>query len=70
MCGRYGRNSDKQTIAEAFRVKEDSGMASLILAPNDDIRPTTFQPIVRANEDGEPAIELARWGFVLNPLRG
>src|SRR5450756_1648067 len=63
MCGRYGRNSDKQKIAEAFGVK-DPGPASLILVPNADIRPTTFQPIIRANEDSEPALELARWGFV------
>ena len=37
---------------------------SLILAPNDDIRPTTFQPIIRADEEGGLLMELARWGFV------
>ena len=63
MCGRYRRKSDKQKIAEAFHL-EGPGLDSLLLAPNDDIRPTTFQPIIRADEEGKPAIELARWGFV------
>jgi putative SOS response-associated peptidase YedK len=64
MCGRYRRKSDKQRIAEAFHMDGPS-IESLVLAPNDDIQPTTFQPIIRADEDGSPTIELARWGFVL-----
>jgi putative SOS response-associated peptidase YedK len=63
MCGRYRRKSDKQRIAEAFHVN-GSNIDSLMLTPNDDIRPTTFQPIIRADEGGAPFIELARWGFV------
>lgn len=63
MCGRYRRKSDKQQIAEAFHVS-GSSVDSLMLSPNDDIRPTTFQPIVRADEEGVPMMELARWGFV------
>jgi len=63
MCGRYRRKSDKQQIAEAFHVSGPS-IDSLLLTPNDYIRPTTFQPIVRADDDGAPLIELARWGFV------
>jgi putative SOS response-associated peptidase YedK len=63
MCGRYRRRSDKQRIAKAFHVNGPS-IESLVLAPNDDIRPTTFQPIIRASEDGAPAMVLARWGFV------
>jgi putative SOS response-associated peptidase YedK len=63
MCGRYRRKSDKQQIAEAFHVSGPR-IDSLMLAPDDDIRPTTFQPIIRADEDGSPMMELARWGFV------
>ena len=40
MCGRYRRKSDKQQIAEAFHVS-GPGIDSLMLAPDDDIRPTT-----------------------------
>ena len=63
MCGRYRRKSDKQQIAEAFHVSGPS-LDSLILAPNDDIRPTTFQLIIRGDDEGTPLMELARWGFV------
>ena len=63
MCGRYRRKSDKQQIAEVFH-ESGPGIDSLMLTPNDDIRPTTFQPIIRADEDGSPMMELARWGFV------
>ena len=63
MCGRYRREADEQQIAEAFHVNGPS-IESLMLAPNGDIRPTTFQPIVRADEEGAPFIEHARWGFV------
>ncbi|SEB85652.1 Putative SOS response-associated peptidase YedK [Terriglobus roseus] len=35
------------------------------LAPDDDIRPTTMQPIVRENRDtGQRDLVLARWGFI------
>ena len=40
MCGRYCRKSDEQQIAEAFHVNGPS-IDSLILVPNDDIRPTS-----------------------------
>jgi putative SOS response-associated peptidase YedK len=63
MCGRYKRKSDKQAIATAFHVK--GGLEDLILAPDDDIRPTTTQPIIRVNkESGERDLVMARWGFV------
>ena len=63
MCGRYKRTSDKQRIADSFHVNGPS-IESLVLSPNDDIRPTTFQPIVRTDEGGERVMELARWGFI------
>jgi putative SOS response-associated peptidase YedK len=44
MCGRYGRRSDKQKIAEVFRVKKD--LTGLSVPPDDyNVAPTTFQPV-------------------------
>jgi putative SOS response-associated peptidase YedK len=40
-------------------------MADVILPPDDDIRPTTMQSIIRVNKDsGERDLIMARWGFV------
>ena len=44
MCGRSGRRSDKQRIAEAFHAV--ANLSELYLAPSDDISPGTFQPVV------------------------
>ena len=62
MCGRYYRKSDKQRIAEAFH----AGAADdLLLAPNYNIAPSTFQPIVRQSRDTDDReLVLARWGMV------
>ena len=63
MCGRYVRRSDKQKIAGTFHTA--NGLADLVFAPDDDIRPTTTQPIIRANRDtGDRELVAARWGFV------
>ena len=63
MCGRYVRRSDKQRIAEAFRIS--GGLEEVELEPDEDVRPTTVQPIVRANrETGGRDLVMARWGFV------
>jgi putative SOS response-associated peptidase YedK len=63
MCGRYVRRSDKQRIAEAFRVgKLPEG---LILPPDYNIAPSTFQPVIRLNkETGEREFVLMRWGLI------
>ena len=62
MCGRYFRQSDKQKIAEDYRVGkvfEDP------LAADYNIAPTTFQPVVRLSRDtGERELALLRWGLV------
>lgn len=60
MCGRYVRRSDKQRIAEHFRVHPDS-FPELGLSYN--VAPQTFQPIVRLNR-GEREIVMMRWGLV------
>jgi len=62
MCGRYFRQSEKQKIAEDYRagkVFEDP------LAPDYNIAPTTFQPVIRLSRDtGEREMALLRWGLV------
>ena len=64
MCGRYGRLSDKQKIAEAFLVQ--SGWASLAVLPDDyNVAPSTFQPVIRkSKEDGNREMVLMRWGLI------
>ena len=63
MCGRYYRRSDKQHIAEAFKVgKLPPGFE---LPPDFNIAPTTFQPIIRSSaEDGERELVMMRWGLI------
>jgi putative SOS response-associated peptidase YedK len=61
MCGRYKRRSDKQKIAEAFQVRVS--LDDLDFAPEDDIAPGSFQPVVFTNEDGERNVQMMYWGF-------
>ena len=62
MCGRYYSNSDKQTIAERFQLRQ---LPDVAIAPNYNIAPTTFEPVVRLGRDsGERELELMRWGLV------
>ena len=63
MCGRYYRQSDKQKIAETFHVARWA--PDVHLAPDYNIAPSTFQPIIRSSpEDGEREIVLMRWGLI------
>jgi putative SOS response-associated peptidase YedK len=63
MCGRYGRRSDKQKIAEEFRVKND--LTVLSMPPHDyNVAPTTFQPVIRESKDGTREMVLMRWGLI------
>lgn len=63
MCGRYLRRSDKQRIAEAFRVGELP--ADYPLPPDFNVAPTTFQPVIRLSRDtGERELVPMRWGMV------
>ncbi|MGI4758086.1 MAG: SOS response-associated peptidase [Janthinobacterium lividum] len=62
-CGRYKRKTDKQDIAEIFHV--NGSISDLPLPPEEDIRPTMLQPIIRENrETGERDLVAARWGFI------
>ena len=68
MCGRYFSNSDKQTIAERFQLRT---LPDVALAPNYNIAPTTFEPVVRIGRDsGERELELMRWGLVPHFAKG
>jgi putative SOS response-associated peptidase YedK len=64
MCGRYYRRSDKQRIAEAYRLGEIP--FDLVLPDWDfNVAPTTFQPVVRHSRDtGQRELVLMRWGLV------
>ena len=63
MCGRYVRRSDKQRIAEAFRLGQLP--ESFILPPDYNVAPATFQPVIRLNRDtGEREIVMMRWGLI------
>lgn len=62
MCGRYYRRSDKQRIAEAFRVGVPP---SFEILPDYNVAPTTFQPVIAEDRDsGERAIRAMYWGLV------
>jgi putative SOS response-associated peptidase YedK len=64
MCGRYLRRSDKQKIAEAFRVAND--LSEIVLPAWDyNVAPATFQPVIRLDQErGERQLALMRWGLV------
>ncbi len=64
MCGRYVRRSDKQRIAEAFRVGE---VPTDLIIPDWDynVAPSTFQPVIRDDREGTGReLVLMRWGLV------
>ena len=63
MCGRYLRRSGKQRLAEAFHV--DVSSDHLVLAPDYNVAPSTFQPVIRLHRDtGAREIVAMRWGLV------
>ena len=64
MCGRYGRRSDKQYIAEHYPIRRK--IADLPpMPPGYNITPGTFQPVVRRSEEtGEREMCLMEWGLV------
>lgn len=64
MCGRYYRRSDKQRIAEAFKLGK---LPDGFVLPDWDynVAPTTMQPVIRLNRDtGEREMVLMRWGLI------
>jgi putative SOS response-associated peptidase YedK len=64
MCGRYYRRSDKQRIAEAFKLGR---LPEGFVLPDWDynVAPATMQPVIRLNRDtGEREMVLMRWGLI------
>lgn len=62
MCGRYYRRSDKQRIAEAFRVGVPP---SFEILPDYNAAPATMQPVIVEDRDsGERALTMMRWGLI------
>ena len=68
MCGRYGRRGDKQFIAEHYAIRRheyDPEEHPYAFAPNYNITPDSFQPVVRlSHETGENEFALMKWGLV------
>jgi putative SOS response-associated peptidase YedK len=62
MCGRYGLKSDKQNIATAFYAKKVN--PKVVLAPNYNVAPSTFLPVVKLDEEGDRELTLMRWGLI------
>jgi putative SOS response-associated peptidase YedK len=62
MCGRYGRRSDKQRIAEAFHLGKLP--PDFILSESYNVAPQTFQPVVRLDRDGHREFVMMKWGLV------
>lgn len=62
MCGRYYRRSDKQRIAEAFRIGVPP---SFDILPSYNIAPQSFQPVIRLDaETQQRELALLRWGLI------
>jgi putative SOS response-associated peptidase YedK len=62
MCGRYARRSEKQRIAEHFRLHPGS-IPDFGISHN--VAPQTFQPIVRLNGDTDDReVVMMRWGLI------
>jgi len=62
MCGRYYRRSDKQRIAEAFKVGVPP---SFEILPDYNVAPATMQPVVIEDRDtADRALALMRWGLI------
>ena len=64
MCGRYGRRSDKQHIAEHYRLR-DLGEVPLEAGPDWNITPDSMQPVIRLGRDtGERELAFLKWRLV------
>ena len=65
MCGRYGRRSDKQRIAEWMEIHNTNAFDDYLLAPSYNVAPQSFQPVVRLDrETGERELTVMRWGLL------
>ena len=62
MCGRYYRRSDKQRIAEAFKIGVPP---SFEILPDFNVAPATMQPVIAEDRDtGERILQPMYWGLI------
>jgi putative SOS response-associated peptidase YedK len=62
MWGRYYSRGQKQRIAEHFHVRK---VFDGPIAPNYNIAPTTFQPVIKLDRDSDACeLVLMRWGLI------
>jgi putative SOS response-associated peptidase YedK len=59
MCGRYDLNQSPARLKEVFRLDDVP-----LFEPDDDIRPTDREPVVRVSRQGGRECLLMRWGLV------
>ena len=65
MCGRYGRRTDKQRIAEWMQTHNTSVFDDSYFAPSYNVAPQSLQPVVRLDsETGERELTIMRWGLI------
>jgi putative SOS response-associated peptidase YedK len=64
MCGRYYSLFDKQQVAEHFDVRHTADNVDII-APNYNVAPGDFQPVIRRSRDTEEReLVMMLWGIV------
>lgn len=59
MCGRYDLNQSPSRLRETFHLSDVP-----LFEPNDDIRPTDLEPVIRVSRAGDREAILMRWGLV------
>jgi putative SOS response-associated peptidase YedK len=65
MCGRYGRQEDKQFLEESFQARDSHHLDASFFAPSFNVAPQSLQPVVRLDrETGERELTVMRWGLV------
>ena len=51
MCGRYGRRTDKQRIAEWMQTHDTNVFDDSYFEPSYNVAPQSFQPVVRLDPE-------------------
>jgi hypothetical protein len=70
MCGRYGRQEDKQFLDESFQASDSHHLDASFFAPSWNVAPQSFQPVVRlGSETGERELAVMRWALYLSGRR-
>ena len=64
MCGRYVSRSEKQRIAETFHAQIIPEDYDPDFVPDYNVAPTTLQPIIRLNREGQRELTRLRWGLI------